>query len=383
MPNCYARTGIDNLGRSDLQLKGSSISTGKPRCYGYDVLRIACAVSVCLFHFEVTMSPLSGGSVPDYAIRLTLNFLGSGLDIGSLAVSLFFMLSGALAAKSSLCRDNFSVISYIKHRLLRLLPPLWISWFLTYLSYLARGSFHFDVPAWRFILTVLGLDGYASYGLYLGSSFYYCGEWFYGAIILVSLFWPLLRLAIKKMGSVVILVLVLCGELTFSALSGLDSTSLWRSLPVCLASFTIGVALSNARLNQTRTLSTIILFLLCLVGLSFFNLPDVFRLQLLGGGIFGIIELQEQSLRPSSLATETTRAARAHRILVRLSNLTLYFFMWQFTVIRWVVPLAAGSLDYTFGAFDYWGLALTVLLITLLAAVLTQQFELTIRRLLS
>lgn len=97
--------------------------------------------------------------------------LGTGLDLGSIAVGLFFMLSGALAAKTTLRSDSFRPIGYIKHRVLRLLPPFWVCWFLVCVSYVARGSFHFDVPAWRFALTVVGMDGYVSYSLSGGPSF--------------------------------------------------------------------------------------------------------------------------------------------------------------------------------------------------------------------
>lgn len=353
---------------------------GRRRRYGYDVLRVICALAVCLYHFECTMAPLiGGGSVPSFAVRLTYSFLGSGLDIGSLAVCLFFMLSGALAAQTTLHREGFSIPGYFRHRALRLLPPLWLSWLLICVWYMARGSFHFAVPAWRFTLTVLGLDGYVSYGLGLGSSFYYCGEWFYGAIVIAAVAWPLMRWLLRRVGIGGSAALAITAEaLAFLAL-GQDATLLWRSLPVCLGSYLLGACVSELRLARMAVPSALACAISCIFGLTMAALPPTFRLQLVGLGIFGLIELREQLLELKGASEPTESLARARRVLVRLSGLTLYFFMWQFAVIRWAAPIAVGSIDYTFGAFDYWGLAAIIVLVTALAAALTQRLERGIR----
>lgn len=232
--------------------------TGVWRRYGYDVLRVFCALAVCLYHFECTMTPLIGGSVPDFATCLTYSFLGSGLDVGSLAVCLFFMLSGALAAQTTLHDEGFSILGYLRHRALRLLPPLWLSWFLICVWYMARGSFHFDVPAWRFVLTVLGLDGYASYALNLGPSFYYCGEWFYGAIVVAAVLWPLMRWLLGRVGVAGSAVLVVVAEMLAFLALGRDATLLWRSLPVCLGSYLVGACVSEARLTRNVSASALV-----------------------------------------------------------------------------------------------------------------------------
>lgn len=100
-------------------------------------------------------------------------------------------------------------------------------------------------------------------------------------------------------------------------------------------------------------------------------------------GVFGLVELREQLLESGTAQRPLESQTRARRVLVRLSGLTLYFFMWQFAIIRWVAPLAATSVDYTFGAFDYWGLAAIVVLVTAFAAALTQRLERGIREYLA
>lgn len=350
------------------------------RRYGYDALRVVCATAVCLLHFESTMAQrIGGGSVPSSATRLTFSFLGSGLDIGSLAVCLFFMLSGALAARTTLRDEGFSIPGYLRHRALRLLPPLWLSWLLICVWYMAHGSFHFDVPAWRFALTVLGLDGYVSYALNLGPSFYYCGEWFYGAIVIAAVQWPLMRWLLRRAGVAGSAALVVVAEaLAFLAL-GRDATLLWRSLPVCLGSYLLGACVSEVRLTRNVVASASVCAVACLSGLIVVGLPSTVRFQLVGLGVFGLVELREQLLESRGVTHSSEGLARARRVLVRASGLTLYFFMWQFAVIRWAVPLAAGSVDYAFGAFDYWGLAALIVLVTALAAALTQRLERGIR----
>lgn len=321
--------------------------------------------------------------MPGFATRLTYSFLGSGLDVGSLAVCIFFMLSGALAARSTLHDEGFSTLGYVRHRVLRLLPPLWLSWFLICVWYMARGSFHFDVPAWRFVLTVLGLDGYVSYGLGLGPSFYYCGEWFYGAVVIAALAWPLMRWLLGRVGVGGSAALVVVAEALAFLVLGRNSTLLWRSPPVCLGSYLIGACASEARLAGRPGASASVLVSSLLVGLAVAPLPATLRLQLVSLGIFGLVELREQLREPRGPAGPAGGPGRARRVLVRLSGLTLYFFMWQFAVIRWAAPLAAGSVDHTFGTFDYWGLAAIVVLVTALAAALTQRLERGVRELLA
>lgn len=51
------------------------------------------------------------------------------------------------------------------------------------------------IPKWRFVLTLIGMDGYLSE---YGSGFYVLGEWFLGFIVLFYIIFPLLRYLLKK-----------------------------------------------------------------------------------------------------------------------------------------------------------------------------------------
>lgn len=75
----------------------------------YDVLRFACVLSVIFYHFE---SAAEGVLPPVRFAGLTFDFLGLGINAGSLAVQLFFILSGALCAKT-VHDDRFALKSFL------------------------------------------------------------------------------------------------------------------------------------------------------------------------------------------------------------------------------------------------------------------------------
>lgn len=79
----------------------------------FSVLRLILAASVVLSHSYY---------LPNYGIDPFERW--TGLNLGSLAVDGFFALSGMLMT-ASLLRDN-SVISFMQHRLARLMPGFWV-----------------------------------------------------------------------------------------------------------------------------------------------------------------------------------------------------------------------------------------------------------------
>ncbi|HJB54317.1 MAG TPA: acyltransferase [Candidatus Olsenella avistercoris] len=341
----------------------------KARCYTYDFLRVICAILVCIFHFEGEAVRL----IPDGSVLLgagvTLNFLGSGLNLGSLAVALFFMLSGALTA-GTLRDDCFVSVKYIQKRLKRLLPPLWIAWTLACVWMMIRGSFRFDVPASRFILTILGVDGYAAiHGI---GTFYLVGEWFYGAIVLVTLCWPLVRACYRKCPYAAMLLLALAEAAALLFLNGP-----WTSVPVCLTSFSTGAFLANADLSKHGAAIRAAAVLVIIGGLLASAVSPTIRCQIVAAGIFVFVELSGER------AGGGAPSGRSKRVLVRLSGLTLYFFMFQHIVENEIVEAAAPHVTLSFGTFDYWGLAILTVIITGLIAGLVGCLDRSLRGLLS
>ena len=207
-----------------------------------------CALSVAVYHFE--------GYAVDFlpAVRFqgfTLDFLGSGLNIGTIAVQVFFMLSGILTV-GTLGNVDFSCGKYYRKRFARLYVPLWIAWLMVCLwtTYWYGGIF-FSVSMRMFPLAVLGLDGYLSttplVALTGGTGFYLVGEWFFGALVFITLLWPFLRHVFLRSPKGLLFSLGLL-ELVSYFSTGAVLGSVLSCLPIeGLFSFVLGVYLASKR----------------------------------------------------------------------------------------------------------------------------------------
>ena len=108
-------------------------------------------------------------------------------DAVELALVLFFLLSGA-----SLCwqwRGRFAWRPYLAGRAAGVYPMYWLGWGALFLYGEVLHGNNADIPRWRVIFSLLGLDGYLSP---VTTTFYKIGEWFLGVILLLYLVFPLL-----------------------------------------------------------------------------------------------------------------------------------------------------------------------------------------------
>ncbi len=122
------------------------------------------------------------------------------LNIATFSVGVFFMISGA-SLMLAYGKDGFDLKTYFKKRVLRLFIPFYLTYILALIYELIfmRSTLKavFSIPnPLMFLLTLTGFDGYIS--IYGVPTFYIVGEWFLGAIIIMYLFFPLFRLALKK-----------------------------------------------------------------------------------------------------------------------------------------------------------------------------------------
>lgn len=115
--------------------------------------------------------------------------------IGSLGVSMFFILSGASLALST--KDHFSLLQFYKKRFSAIFPLFWSTYILVVFtdSLLSQTARFVDRNPYSFILTILGFDGFF---LYKGPNFYVIGEWFLGCIIILYALFPALRYLLHK-----------------------------------------------------------------------------------------------------------------------------------------------------------------------------------------
>lgn len=361
-------------------IDGGQEAVAPGRLLRFDVLRVACALGVAFYHFEYA----AADTLPSVRFEgLSFDVLGSDLHLGTIAVQIFFVLSGLFCAKTVGDR-SFSVSGYYKKRLLRLYVPFWISWLLICIwqAYWGGGQF-FSTPAIMFPFTVLGLDGFLTSSVPephpAGSDlFYLVGEWFLGAMVIVTLLWPLLRLAFRRVGRFVLVALLAIEVLTY-LFPDFPPVFVLRYLPIKgMVSYCLGVCLGlgGARVRNSAGL--------CVAGAAL-TAAGLVSNRFMPVGLeylpyhlvsFGVVLLVASFPRVRGLDSAVSEARRRCGYLaVSLSGLTMYYFMFQHVVVRNFVASSTAAAQQGFGTFDYFGLAAIALVATFLVALLADSIE--------
>lgn len=147
---------------------------------GLDVIRLAALLPVLCYHFCIEAARL-GFAVPAALI-------GRGMaDWVEVGLAWFFLLSGA-----ALClqwRERFRWRPYLVGRAAAMYPAFWLGFAALFLYGEVLHGNNADIPRWRVIFSILGLDGYLAP---VTQTFYKIGEWFLGVILLLYLLFPVL-----------------------------------------------------------------------------------------------------------------------------------------------------------------------------------------------
>ncbi len=159
----------------------------------FDILRAASCCLIVYYHIGTGIRDW----LPDRMPALP-QLIGANLHVAELAVTIFFMLSGAGLALSVRGKTMQRVSDFYLRRFRRLMLPFYLTYAAFFLIrlfwHLADHSplFPAGIPAWYFLFTLLGMDGLLTYygipTFYLG-----VGEWFLGCLILLYLLFPLLH----------------------------------------------------------------------------------------------------------------------------------------------------------------------------------------------
>lgn len=178
-----------------------------------DVLRVLAMLFVITYHFGFEYA--SRGIPAFNFLRLTSNY-----DFGNVAVTIFLMLSGGLLYKKYGVVPKGSLKEFFVKRAKSIYPPFWILNVYVLLSLVrhlvADGNpFYAGNPA-KLLFTVLGFDGYAqTLGL---ETYFFCGEWFVGAIVFLYLLYPLLAKIYRCAPTAMMVVLLVAYGLQFALL---------------------------------------------------------------------------------------------------------------------------------------------------------------------
>lgn len=163
----------------------------KERLFYLDFIRTIAVISILITHFNARFLYLN----PPMPEKAVLTTTVSNVYIGSWGVSLFFIISGA--ALMYVYQEKNEIKQFYKKRFMSIYPMFWIAYIVAffYLFYTNKTIPGSGAPKINFLYTILGMDGMVA--AYI-PTYYILGEWFLGAIILMYVLFPLLRLGVKK-----------------------------------------------------------------------------------------------------------------------------------------------------------------------------------------
>ncbi|NIF46738.1 acyltransferase [Enterobacter sp. Ap-1006] len=169
------------------------------RFFFIDFIRAISFLAVVLFHFNMEISMNYAGQ----------NMIGSlvygGQTVGDMAISLFIIVSGFSLVVST--GGKLDVVRFFKKRIVAIYPAFWVVYcIVAVFIFIANSGFVGDGKHWKFILSLLGLDGFF---LYRMANYYLVGEWYSGYMILTYLFFPILFKGLLNWPKITITLLVL------------------------------------------------------------------------------------------------------------------------------------------------------------------------------
>ncbi|MCR5279114.1 MAG: acyltransferase [Lachnospiraceae bacterium] len=169
------------------------METARERIRYYDLLRVVCFALIIYYH--MMMELFSCGIYPIEA--LSPFFENPNMHIATLAVAVFFMLSGASLTIGN--ETDFNTVTYYRKRFIRLLIPFWIvnCFYFLYNIFVLGSRWFRQYAPWRIVYTILGVDGWV--GMHGFDNFSLgVGEWFLGALVILSVLYPLLRYLMNR-----------------------------------------------------------------------------------------------------------------------------------------------------------------------------------------
>lgn len=209
----------------------------KKHYYELDFIRAVCAVIVVCYHFTCALDIFE-----IHGFRNILYMYPNG-RWGEMAVSVFFMLSGAVMFYNYQGKA-LNVIEFYKKRWLSLFPMFYIMWILMYLRevVLRGGEWFWNGEPKLMLLSLFGMDGYF---YYLQRNYYFIGEWFLGAIIIIYILYPMLKNLYEHYKRSTSLVLMIAWGMIFVV--DWFTIEPFRNIITCICSFWIGMLLMEYR----------------------------------------------------------------------------------------------------------------------------------------
>ena len=229
-----------------------------------DTLRALSVCLVFLYHYN--------GGIGQLGISAPPIFYGfKNGNWGNVGVFLFFMISGnVLYHKYGKTMDYKA---YFKNRFRRIFPLFWLCYVLAFLYNFWKTKAFPNIPLYKLILTVCGMDGFLAYRT---ETFYILGEWFLGCIIIVYILFPFIRLCINKNIHITLVVLFLSSCLIFyNNFWGMFQIASRRNVIVALFYFVLGIWIEKILILLKKKMQIITACIFSFLGLLilFVELP--------------------------------------------------------------------------------------------------------------
>ena len=205
----------------------------KERIKAFDLIRTLCTIGIVLFHYCFNYIEFGISGTHIFFARFTNG------NWGGMFVAMFFMLSGAVLWYNY--RDDFRIGRFYLRRWLSIFPMFYLAWFFAYLDKVKElGGWYWAGSRRLFIWTILGVDGYfLKPGVNM--NYYTLGEWFLGAIVMLYVAFPLLRLLFIKPVVRWIFTAVLLVPYLYNIYTDWFAISDGKNMITCLMDFWLGM----------------------------------------------------------------------------------------------------------------------------------------------
>ncbi|MDD3414758.1 MAG: acyltransferase [Lachnospiraceae bacterium] len=199
----------------------------------FEFIRAISTIGIVLFHYSFNFIEYQiGGS------HIVFQKFSNG-DWGGLFVAIFFMLSGAVLWYNY--KEKIQIGKFYVKRWLSIFPMFYIAWFIMYwINVRKLGTRLWGGPKKQILYTVFGMDGYL---MHWGMNYYTLGEWFLGAIILLYVLFPIIRILFKNRMLRYLTTVVLVILFTANLYKDWFLISDGKNLITCIMDFWIGMFL--------------------------------------------------------------------------------------------------------------------------------------------
>lgn len=205
----------------------------KKRIDSFDFIRAICALIIVIYHYaDICIT------TPQFSNFPFFYSYANGKWGETTVVTIFFLISGASLYYNHSDMGLKDCKKFYFGRFKGIFPMFYMLWlFLYYKQVCGVKNFLYNGNPKYFLLTLTGMDGYLSYRY--TPNYYFIGEWFLGALILLYLCYPLLVFCMKHCK--IITTLVLIGGFGFLYHTDIFLISKERNLITCLLAFWLGM----------------------------------------------------------------------------------------------------------------------------------------------